>query len=141
MDGMPDDRASVERELSFIGVVTMIDPPRAEVAAAVDQCRAAGVRIVMVTGDHALTARAIAEQVGIVHGRSPVVSGDELDAMPEPELDDLLGRSQELVFARTSPEAKLRIAEAARATGNAPISASPWAEPAPMWPGRPPPSC
>jgi calcium-translocating P-type ATPase len=118
LDETPEERASVERNLSFVGIVTMIDPPRAEVAAAVDQCRAAGVRIVMVTGDHALTARAIAQQVGIADASSLVVSGDELDAMPEPELDDLLGRSSELVFARTSPEAKLRIAEAARATGH-----------------------
>lgn len=96
----------------------MADPPRPEVADAVARCHSAGIRIIVVTGDHALTATAIADQVGIGGPEPKVVTGDALDHMPEPELDQLLRRHRELIFARTSPEAKLRIADALRAEGH-----------------------
>ncbi|WP_231921391.1 cation-translocating P-type ATPase [Micromonospora auratinigra] len=115
LDGLPARRAEAERELSFLGFVAMVDPPRPEVPAAVARCHTAGIRIVMVTGDHGLTAAAIARQVGIVHGEPTVVTGDQLDAMSPERLRELLARGREVVFARVSPEAKLHIAEALRA--------------------------
>jgi calcium-translocating P-type ATPase len=114
---VPDRRDEAERNLAFIGVAAMFDPPRAEVARAVELCREAGVRIVVITGDAGLTAAEIARRVGIA--RAPrVVTGAELDELAEPELDRLLREEPELIFARSSPEAKLRIADALRAEGN-----------------------
>ena len=84
----------------------MVDPPRPEVAGAVARCHTAGIRVIVVTGDHPLTAAAIAAQVGIGNRDSPVITGAELDRMTEPDLDELLGSGQELIFARASPEAK-----------------------------------
>ena len=115
---VPDDREGVERHLCLLGLVTLLDPPRPEVADAVARCHTAGIRIIVVTGDHGLTAAAVAARVGI-GGRDPrVVTGAELDAMSEPDLDRLLREDEELIFARTSPEAKLRIADALRAEGH-----------------------
>ncbi|WP_308042384.1 cation-transporting P-type ATPase [Micromonospora sp. PLK6-60] len=111
----PAGRADAERELTFLGFVAMVDPPRPEVPEAVARCHTAGIRIIMVTGDHGLTAAAIARQVGIVRGEPSVVTGDRLDAMSGAELSRLLGERREVVFARVSPEAKLHIAEALRA--------------------------
>ena len=96
----------------------MADPPRPEVADAVARCHTAGIRIIVVTGDHPLTAAAISHQLGIGTADSPVITGAELDRMSEPDLDKLLRTSQELIFARASPEAKLRIADALRAEGH-----------------------
>ena len=76
------------------------------------------MRIVVITGDHPLTAKAISRSVGIGTDASTVVTGQELDAMSEEQLDQLLGGGEELIFARTSPEAKLRIADALRAEGH-----------------------
>ena len=114
---VPDRRADAERDLCLAGLVAMVDPPRPEVPAAIEQAHRAGIRIHVVTGDNGLTAAAIARSVGIGRGGMRVVSGTELDAMPESQLDDLLGSGQEVVFARSSPEAKLRIADAVRAIG------------------------
>lgn len=112
------DRAGAERDLTLDGIVAMMDPPRTGVRDAIDVCHRAGIRIMVVTGDHALTARGIAEGVGIgSHHGLEVISGPDLDAMPETELDRLLERRTELVFARTSPEAKLRITDALRDLG------------------------
>ena len=111
-------REQVERDLTLLGVVALVDPPRPEVASAVAQCQAAGVRLLMVTGDHALTARRIAERVGIGHRGLRVVNGPDLDAMPEAELDALLAGGEEIVFARSSPEAKMRIAHALQDQGD-----------------------
>lgn len=112
-------RGADERDLTLLGLVGMLDPPRPEVAAAVARCHSAGVRIIVVTGDDGATAVAIARMVGIVTDADPVVvTGRELDAMPDPELDALLGRTRELLFARCAPEAKLRIADALRAEGH-----------------------
>lgn len=116
-DVVPFARAEAERDLVFLGVVAMLDPPRPEVAAAVGRCQAAGIRLIVVTGDNGLTAAEIARQVGITHGGVTVVTGAELDRMSEAELDRLLAAGEELIFARSSPEAKLRIADALRAQG------------------------
>ncbi len=86
-------------------------------AAAIGQAHAAGIRIHVVTGDHGRTAKEVARQVGIGTEGSPVVTGSQLDAMSEPALDALLTGDAEVIFARSSPEAKLRIADALRAQG------------------------
>ncbi|HVW18916.1 MAG TPA: HAD-IC family P-type ATPase, partial [Solirubrobacteraceae bacterium] len=112
------DRDAVESGLCLLGLAGMLDPPRAEVADAVAACHAAGIRIHVVTGDHPLTAQAIARQVGIGAGDSALVTGAQLDAMSEDELDALLGSGHEVIFARTSPEAKLRIADALDTLGH-----------------------
>jgi calcium-translocating P-type ATPase len=114
---VPDRREDAERELTLLGLVAMFDPPRPEVAEAVARCHNAGIRLVVVTGDHGLTAADIARRVGIARDGARVVTGAELDAMPEQELDVLLAEGKELIFARSSPEAKLRIADALRAQG------------------------
>ena len=109
-------REAVESQLTLLALVALLDPPRPQVAPAVARCHRAGIRIVIVTGDHGLTAAEIARRVGIGAGRSPaVVEGGELDAMDDAALAARLERGDELVFARSSPEAKLRIAELLKA--------------------------
>jgi cation transport ATPase len=100
------------------GRVALFDPPRPEVADAVARCHAAGIRIVVVTGSYGPTAAEIARRVGIARGRGRVVTGSELEELSERELDELLREGKELVFARSSPETKLRIADALRAEGH-----------------------
>ena len=114
----PQDREDSERELCFLGLITMLDPPRPEVADAVARARTAGIRIIVITGDHPLTATAIARQVGIVGDSPTVISAADLAALPEHQLDDVLRAEPELIFARATPEAKLQIAEALRAQGD-----------------------
>ncbi|MFF0633298.1 cation-translocating P-type ATPase [Nocardia sp. NPDC004151] len=111
----PDD---AERGLTLLGVVAMEDPPRAEVADAVAACHTAGIRVIVITGDHGLTAAAVAAQVGITRAEPVIVTGEELDRMSEDDLDRLLAGGADLIFARSSPEAKLRIADALRAAGH-----------------------
>jgi calcium-translocating P-type ATPase len=111
------NRDAVERDLTLLGLVAMFDPPRPEVAAAVARCHQAGMRVHVVSGDHALTAAQVAKQVGIGTGGQHIVTGSDLADMPEADLDRLLTGTGEVVFARTSPEAKLRIADALRANG------------------------
>jgi calcium-translocating P-type ATPase len=111
-------RDEAERELCLLGLVTLLDPPRPEVTDAVARCHTAGIRIIVVSGDHALTAAAVAARVGIGGDRPRVMTGPELDAMSDEALDGLLREGGELIFARTSPEAKLRIADALRAEGH-----------------------
>jgi len=113
----PEQREQAERDLCFLGLVAMLDPPRAEVAGAVAACHRAGIRIVVITGDHPVTGAAVARQVGIGDESSPVVTGEELERISDAQLDTLLRGEKEIVFARASPEAKLRIAEALQAEG------------------------
>jgi calcium-translocating P-type ATPase len=112
------ERELIESHLTFVGLAALADPPRAEVADAVVRCRRAGIRIIVVTGDHGLTATAIAREVGIVTGEPIVISGAELDAMAQDELDALLRDSRELIVARSNPETKLHIVDALRAEGH-----------------------
>ena len=113
----PERREDAERELCLLGLVGLFDPPRPEVADAVAGCRAAGIWIIVVTGDFGLTAAETARRVGIA--REPtIVTGAELASMDEASLERLLAGPRELIFARSSPEAKLRIADALRAQGH-----------------------
>ena len=113
----PHLREEAERELRFAGLVAMLDPPRPEVADAVARCHTAGIRILVITGDHPLTAAAIARRVGI--GADPVVIvGEELDRLSDDELKVLVSGGDEMIFARASPESKLRIADALRDLGH-----------------------
>ncbi|MDV2475630.1 cation-transporting P-type ATPase [Rhodococcus zopfii] len=111
-------RTQVEQQLTLLGLAAMIDPPRPEVPDAVARCHTAGIRLIVVTGDHALTARGIAEGVGIGRAGLRVIGGDETDAMTDAQLDANLTGNDEIVFARSSPEAKLRIADALQETGH-----------------------
>jgi calcium-translocating P-type ATPase len=114
----PARREDAERDLCLLGLVALFDPPRPEVAAAVARCHEAGIRIIVVTGDFGLTAVEIARRVGIASDGATVVTGAELERMSERELDELLRDGRELVFARSSPEAKLRIADSLRDEGH-----------------------
>ncbi|GHO80162.1 magnesium-transporting ATPase [Ktedonobacter sp. SOSP1-85] len=114
----PQDREEVESDLIFLGIAGLADPPRSEVPDAVARCHEAGIRIHIITGDHAATAAAIASEVHI-GGRYPqVVSAETIEQMPEEELDHLLRRPGEFIFARSAPETKLRIADALRSEGH-----------------------
>ncbi|RIK36164.1 MAG: ATPase [Chloroflexi bacterium] len=107
---------AVERDLTLLGLVAMVDPPRPEVAAAVAQCHQAGIRIVMITGDYGLTAESIARRIGIVRGAQPrIVSGSELETLDDQALDTVL--RDEVIFARVAPEHKLRVVRALQAQG------------------------
>jgi calcium-translocating P-type ATPase len=107
-------RAEAERGLTLLGLVAMYDPPRAGVADAVARCHEAGIRIIVVTGDHPRTAVAIARKLGIAGGDPKAVAEEELERMSDVELDTALREGGELIFARSTPEAKLRIADALR---------------------------
>src|SRR5665647_2043753 len=101
---LPDlTREQAEHDLTLLGVAAMIDPPRPEVADAVARCHSAGIRLIVVTGDHGLTAQGIAESVGIGRTGLRIITGAELEQMPEAELDELLARGEALIFARRSP--------------------------------------
>ena len=114
----PTKREEAEVDLCLLGLVCLFDPPRAEVAEAVASCHAAGIRIMVVTGDYGPTAAEIARRVGIAREGGTIVTGEELDRLSERDLDRLLREGKELIFARASPEAKLRIADALRAEGH-----------------------
>ena len=115
LPSLPPDGEDIERDLVLIGLVGMMDPPRAGVREAVDTCRGAGVRTIMITGDHASTARAIGEELDIYRPGDLVVTGTELDGMDDGALDGAVRRAS--VFARVSPFHKLRIVRALRADG------------------------
>ncbi len=110
-----EDPAAGEQGMTFLGLAGMIDPPRPEVPLAVRQCRRAGIRPVMVTGDHRDTAAAIAREVGILRPGDEVLTGEELERMTDPELAARCRRVS--VYARVSPEHKLRIVKAWKAAG------------------------
>lgn len=129
-------------KLRFLGLMSMIDPPRAAVPDAVSKCRSAGIKIIMITGDHPITAKAIARSVGIIselsetveeiaarldidvasvpknQARAIVVHGQQLRDMNNDELDEVLATHDEIVFARTSPQQKLIIVEGCQRLGH-----------------------
>ena len=110
-----DDNENIEFDMTFIGAVGMIDPPRKEVAESVRTCREAGIRTIMITGDHRVTALAIAKELGIYQADDTILSGDELDRMTKNELD--VSVKTTTVFARVSPSDKLRIIQSLKRTG------------------------
>ena len=105
-----------ERDYTFVGLLSMIDPPREESAAAVADARMAGIKPIMITGDHKITARAIAKKIGIVEEGDLAVTGTELDQMTDEQLDEQLPHIA--VYARVSPEHKIRIVDAWQRRGN-----------------------
>jgi P-type Ca2+ transporter type 2C len=118
MDEAPKtlNSGEVERDLVFIGLIGMIDPPRAEVKAAVATCKTAGIRPVMITGDHPLTARYIAHELGIADEKDRVLTGLELEKMSVEQLEEIV--EQVSVYARVSPEHKLKIVQALQDKGH-----------------------
>ncbi|MBP3333103.1 MAG: calcium-translocating P-type ATPase, PMCA-type [Clostridia bacterium] len=112
IDEVPQTPISEELEngLTFMGLVGMIDPPRPEAKAAVEVCRKAGIKPVMITGDHVVTASAIAKELGILLEGDRAITGAELDAMTDSELDEAVESIS--VYARVSPENKIRIVKA-----------------------------
>jgi len=143
-NGYPFDAEDVNfplEGLRFVGLMSMIDPPRAAVPDAVAKCRSAGIKVIMVTGDHPITAKAIARSVGIIsdgtetvediaarkgidvadvdprEARACVVHGGEIKDMSEKQIDDILMYHTEIVFARTSPQQKLIIVEGCQRMG------------------------
>merc|ERR1719445_1907463 len=142
--GFPFDAEDVNfplEGLRFVGLMSMIDPPRAAVPDAVSKCRSAGIKVIMVTGDHPVTAKAIAKNVGIISAdtytvediaeqkgidvkdvnprdaRACVVHGGEIKEMSEKQIDEILMYHTEIVFARTSPQQKLIIVEGCQRMG------------------------
>merc|ERR1712048_1253918 len=125
--GFPFDAEDVNfplEGLRFVGLMSTIDPPRAAVPDAVSKCRSAGIKVIMVTGDHPITVEAIAEQKGIDvkdvnprDARACVVHGGEIKEMSEKQIDEILMYHTEIVFARTSPQQKLIIVEGCQRMG------------------------
>ena len=109
------DSETVERDLCFIGLVGMIDPVRPEVKPAIDECRSAGIRPIMITGDHKDTAIAIAMQLGIITDKSQAITGAELDEISDEEFETAVEKYS--VYARVQPEHKTRIVNAWRKKG------------------------
>jgi len=112
---LPSEVEAVESEQSFVGLVGLMDPPRAEARESVALCQSAGIHVVMITGDHPSTARAIAERLGIASDGDVVVTGSDLKAMSSEELDARVGNLR--VFARVAPEDKIRIVAALQHRG------------------------
>lgn len=115
VDNLPEANADLENNLTFIGIVGMIDSPRKEVAASVKTCREAGIRTIMITGDHKVTALAIAKKLNIYQPGDLAISGTELDQMSDAELDQAVEKAT--VFARVSPADKLRIIQSLKRNG------------------------
>ena len=116
-DALPEDcsPANLEHELCFIGLTGMIDPVRPEVKAAIDECRRAGIRPIMITGDHKDTAVAIARELGIIDDASQALEGRELNRLSDDELDRVIDKYS--VYARVQPEHKVRIVSSWRRRG------------------------
>lgn len=109
-------RPELEVDLVFLGLTGMIDPPRAESARSIRACRQAGIKTVMITGDHPLTARAVGREIGLLDGGGRVVTGEELDRMSPGQLEAAV--EQIRIYARVSPRHKLRIIRALKARGH-----------------------
>lgn len=117
VDKIPEELSTetLEMELTFVGLVGMIDPPRMEVKQAVAECYAAGIRPIMITGDHKLTAVAIAKELDIFRNGDLAITGPDLDVMSQEQLENDIERYA--VYARVSPEHKMRIVQAWQARG------------------------
>ena len=117
MDHLPskEEMKTIENNLTFIGMVGMIDPPRLEAKRAVEKCKKAGIKTVMITGDHKVTAIAIAKKLGILVDESEALTGTELDKMSDSDLTRNIRKYS--VYARVSPEHKVRIVKAWQANG------------------------
>jgi Ca2+-transporting ATPase len=114
---MPGDLdEGIEQDMTFLGLVGMIDPPREEATEAVKLCEKAGVRVVMITGDHKLTAAWVAKELGIMKKDDMALTGAELDRLSDAEFANIVDRVS--VYSRTSPEHKTRIVEALKSKGN-----------------------
>jgi len=111
-----DEATTLERGLTFVGLLAMQDPPRPEVKETLQRCRGAGIRVIMITGDHALTAIAIAREIDLVGKEDRAVTGTELDAMDDNEVGKVVSKVS--VFARVSPECKLRLVRVLRRQGH-----------------------
>ena len=117
LDNEPTDEEmkNIENDLIYVGMVGMIDPPRIEVKDAVDKCKTAGIKTVMITGDHKVTAMAIAKSLGILEKEEEAITGAELEEMSDEELTENI--RQYSVYARVSPEHKVRIVRAWQKNG------------------------
>ena len=117
LDHEPTDEEmkNMENDLIFVGMVGMIDPPREEVKIAVDKCKTAGIKTVMITGDHKITAVAIAKSLGILENEDEAITGSELEEMSDEDLTQNVRKYS--VYARVSPEHKVRIVKAWQANG------------------------
>ncbi len=107
---------SIEQNLIFVGLVAMIDPPREEAKKAIEKCRQAGIRTIMITGDHKETARAIGKELGLINNHERAITGVELDGLSDEELKRSLHEIG--IYARTSADHKMRIVKAWQAQGN-----------------------
>jgi Ca2+-transporting ATPase len=112
----PQVGEALERDLVFVGTVGIIDPPREEAAVAIREARRAGIRVIMITGDHPRTAARIAADLGIVEAGAPALTGAELDALDDQGFKDAVRNTS--VYARVAPAHKLRIVDALQADGN-----------------------
>ena len=110
-----DEVKQIEKDLTYVGMVGMIDPPREEVKEAVEKCKRAGIKTVMITGDHKITAIAIAKALGILEDEAEAITGSELENMTDEELIKNVRKYS--VYARVSPEHKVRIVKAWQANG------------------------
>ncbi|KAF0146187.1 MAG: Ca2+-transporting ATPase [Nitrospirae bacterium] len=109
-------KEDAERELIFMGFIGLEDPPRPEVAGAIQKCREAGIRIIMITGDGSRTALAIAKEIGLVRGKGTVVEGAEFLKMSDAELHSVLS-NEEIIFSRMTPKHKLRVVNVLKEQG------------------------
>lgn len=110
------DHEIVEKDLVFVGLMAMMDPPRPDVEAAVKESKAAGIKTIMITGDYGLTAESIARKIAIIEGKARVVVGAELDRMDDDQLKEAV-QSEGIIFARVSPEHKMRVVGALKSLG------------------------
>lgn len=120
LDDSGDDYVmeEVEKDVVFLGLVGMIDPPKEGVREAVASCRQARIRIIIMTGDHAITAQAVGKEIGLTDGEEPpVFTGAEMEAMDDRELTKVLMASESMIFSRVAPEDKLRIVKLLESQG------------------------